>query len=174
MNGLIIYKGRYGATSQYAHWLSKLSGMPETVSEAIITDEVRQCDLLVLGSSVYVGKLLLARWMRRNVKLLAGKKIILFIVCGTTADETEAKEEIIMNNVPKEIRHTSEIFFLPGRIIHKNLSFTHRILLKVAGIFETNPAKKMALMEDWDKVQKENLDPVTDAIGRANQKMTVH
>ncbi len=174
MNGLIIYKGRYGATEQYAHWLAERSGFPETTSEELTSDELRKHDLLLLGSSVYTGKLMLAGWMRRHVKLLASKKIILFIVCGTTADEREATEEIIINNMPREIRHTCEIFFLPGRITHKNLSFKHRFLLKVAGMFETNPTRKAALTSDWDKVDKRNLEPVLNAIEMVGSVMAIH
>lgn len=174
MDGIIVYKGRYGATQQYARWLSELSGIHNVIAEKVTDDELEQNNLVVLGSSVYVGKLMLAGWIRRNIKLLVRKKIILFIVCGTTANETEATEEIIRNNVPLEIKHMCEIFFLPGRVIHKNLSLKHRILFKVAGIFEKNPIKRRAFTEDWDKVQKENLNPITVAIKRVSQKMPVH
>jgi hypothetical protein len=105
--------------------------------------------------------------MRQHLRLLVRKKIIVFILCGTTADKTEATEEIIMNNVPQEIKHTCQIFFLPGRIIHEKLSFKHRLLLRVPGIFETNLAKKLALTSDRDRVDKRNLDPVLETIERS-------
>ena len=165
MKGLIIYKSRYGATGQYAGWLARACGYRATQPESVRPGELEQAELVIVGSSIYLGKLLLSRWIRQHVRLLSRKKVLLFIVCGTTPDESEATEEMLLNNVPREILPSCRVFFLPGRIRHGSLSLKHRWLLKIAAWFETDRVKKGALTQDWDLVDRHRLEPLLGVIG---------
>jgi menaquinone-dependent protoporphyrinogen IX oxidase len=57
MKALIIYKGKYGATQQYAHWLSEELYVPVATTENYDEDYFSACDTVILGSSVYIGQL---------------------------------------------------------------------------------------------------------------------
>ncbi len=85
MNAIIIYKGRYGATRQYAEWLGDALQIPLTVPTEISVTKLRDYDLIILGSSVYIGKLELTGWIKQNSNILSGKRILLFIVCGNAS-----------------------------------------------------------------------------------------
>src|SRR5437588_7827730 len=108
MNGIIIYQGKYGATQQYAQWLSDslhLSFIEAgTVTSAMLADH----DLVILGSSVYVGKMVIAKWLKRNLAALAKKKILLFIVCATPAADKREQQKIIDNNLDPAIRNIAD------------------------------------------------------------------
>ena len=87
MKGLIVYKGRYSATRQYAKWLSEELRLPAYVSDIANEDDVDNADFVIIGSSVYIGKLQIKKWLLRNAKALSGKKLFFFMVCGTPSDK---------------------------------------------------------------------------------------
>ena len=164
MSGIIIYKGKYGATNQYATWLGEELNLPIAVSDEVAKEEFRYCDFIVIGTPVYLGKFLLSNWMKRNIALLAGKKIFLFIVNATSPFDIKARDKLIQQNLPQKIQINCQWYFLPGRIIHERLSLKDRIILKIAGQFERDALKKRALFEDINGVKKEEVLPVINAI----------
>jgi menaquinone-dependent protoporphyrinogen IX oxidase len=166
MKGIIIYKGKYGATRQYADWLGDELYLPITESEDISKTLLTNYDFLVVGSSVYIGKMLIKGWLRKNVAALQGKKIFLFMVSGTPPDKKEILERCIQASVPAEIRNSTEIFFLPGRMIRKNLSWTDNLLMKIGTMFAKGPEAKKEMQMEYDDVKKENLQELTTAINK--------
>ncbi|RYG49023.1 MAG: hypothetical protein EOO01_12890, partial [Chitinophagaceae bacterium] len=89
MKNLILYEGKYGATRQYAKWLSEDVQLPVFPSSAYDANGLEASGLLVLGSSVYIGKLQISKWVHQYRHLLSGRKLILFVVSGTPLDEKE-------------------------------------------------------------------------------------
>jgi menaquinone-dependent protoporphyrinogen IX oxidase len=166
MKGIIIYKSKYGATKLYADWLSELARLPRVASDSFNTDSLPNYDYLLLGSSVYVGKLLIRNWIKHNLKSLLKKKIFLFVVCGTSLHEKVTLAKIARNNIPDEIRNNCEIFFLPGRLNKSILSLSDRILLRMGAAMTRDPNVKKNMMQDYNAVQKEALLPLLNATGR--------
>jgi menaquinone-dependent protoporphyrinogen IX oxidase len=66
MKGLVIYKGRYGATKQYAMWIGQELQLPVASADRFHTDELPKYDYFILGSSVYIGKLEIKDWLKKN------------------------------------------------------------------------------------------------------------
>ena len=164
MKAIIIYKGKYGTTAQYSKWLSQTLQVPFVRAENVGPADLSRFDCLILGSSVYIGKLQLKAWLKENVSLLQGKKLFLFIVCGTPADQNDALQRIVRDNVPEEIRNRCEIFFLPGRVIRKNLSLTDKLLLQLGAFATKDPAAKQRMLHDFDRVNAESLNPLIGAV----------
>ena len=100
MKGIIIYKGKYGATAQYAQWLGEELNLPVLSSENSDQVNLREYDLFIIGTSVYIGKLQIAPWLRDNLPFIRNKKIILFLVAGTPPDEKEKLESYIKSGIP--------------------------------------------------------------------------
>lgn len=71
MKGIIIFKGKYGATGQYAEWLGKELGLPVFTPDNYRTEDIINCDFVIIGSSVYMGKL----------QLKIGSKAICQVCC---------------------------------------------------------------------------------------------
>lgn len=166
MKGIIIYKSKYGATKLYADWLSELVHLPKVASDNFNTDSLPNYDFILLGSSVYIGKLLTREWLKQNIKSLLGKKIFLFIVCGTPLHEKEKLEYIAKSNIPGEIRDNCEVFFLPGRLNKTALSLSDRILLRMGASLTRDPNVKKNMTHDYNAVNKESLLPLLNATGR--------
>src|SRR5690348_863048 len=155
MRGIIIYKSKYGATKQYAGWLSQALDLPIVSSDEVLKGELQKYDCILLGTSVYFAKFKLKSWLWHNRKALINKKIFLFIVNATSPDETGKRNNVIKHNVPPELKPYCKFFFLPGSIIHEKLSLRDKFILKLADGFEKSPIKGKALHEDINGVKKE-------------------
>jgi menaquinone-dependent protoporphyrinogen IX oxidase len=164
MNGIIIYKGKYGATTQYSEWLAKTLRIPAVGAGNISADDLSKFDVLILGSSVYIGKLQLKNWMKENISVLQRKMLFIFIVCGTPADEKVVLQKIVRDNVPEEIRNRCEIYFLPGRLIMKNVSLLDKILLRLGAVAAKNPAEKKRMLEGFDGMNEASLNPIVSSV----------
>jgi len=116
MNGIVLYKSRYGATRQYADWISADLRLPMIDPERLDDQVLAACNFLLIGTSVYNGELLLKDWLEQHAQRLRNKKLFLFIVCAPSPD-VEKHPQIIADNVPKAIRAATGVFFLPGRMI---------------------------------------------------------
>lgn len=164
MKGIIVYKGKYGATRQYAQWVSEELKLPAFTPDNLDMEQMLKSDFVVIGSSVYMGKMLVSDWLKKNIKTLQNKIIFLFVVCGTPSSEKEKQQHIVADNVPALLLNTSNTFFLPGRLIRKELSWSDRLLVKIGASFEKDPVTKKAMLEDVDGVKKENLVEMFTAI----------
>ena len=157
MTGIVIYKSKYGATAQYAHWIGEELNVPVCVATLENQQIFNYCQYIVLGTSVYEGKLLIAKWIRRNRNILANKKIFLFIVCGTPASEVEKLNDILKRNIPADLLNNSEVFFLRGRMIKGKLTGFDRFILKMGASITKDPIERKNMLTDFDEVNKENL-----------------
>lgn len=157
MKGIIIYKGKYGATRQYAAWIGESLQLPVLPIDSIQPEKLATYDFVVIGSSVYIGRLLIRDWLKQNINILQNKHLFLFVVCGTPSSEQQKQEGIITDNVPAALRDRFKIFFMPGRLEIKKLSWRDNLMLKIGAWLEKDPVKKKAMSQDMDGVKKENI-----------------
>ncbi len=154
--------GKYGATQQYANWIGKELTFPVVNAENLSLSDLSYYDFILIGSSVYFGKLLLNDWLKQNQQLLQKRKLLLFVVCATPSSEKEKQEKILRDSVPASILNSASAFFLPGRLELKKLTWMDRLILKAASKMEKDPAKRSAMLQDIDGVKKENLDSLLE------------
>jgi len=164
MKGLIIYKGVYGATKQYAQWIADETNLPEMPSYECSREDIVNSDFLIIGSSVYMGRLSIKEWLKVNFDILSGKKIVLFVVCGTPAQEREKLESHIESSVPGKLREQCAIYFLPGRLNYKKLSWSDKFMLRIGAIFTGNAKEKNKMINGYDLVKKENLNQLIKGV----------
>jgi len=168
MKGIIIYKGKYGATRQYAEWIGNTLKLPVMLPEEITKEQIDNNDYLVIGTSVYFGKFKIGGWLNENAKLLYNKKLFFFIVNATAPGEQAKRSKFIQDNISGELRQKSEIYFLPGRLIHKDLDWKDKLIINMRGAMLKDPAKKKAIKADLDEVKKENIAPIVKAVNAFN------
>jgi menaquinone-dependent protoporphyrinogen IX oxidase len=164
MKGAILYKGRYGATEQYAHWLSEELSLPALDIDIVTADMLAQYDFIVAGASVYIGKMQNKRWLVRYCDLLKSKKLFLFVVCATPQNEKEKLNTILKTNIPPVLLDRFDIYFLQGRMIMSKLSWIDRLLLKMGAGLEKDPKTKKAMLREFDAVKKENIYSLLNAV----------
>ncbi len=160
---MIIYKGRYGATRQYASWLSEELLVPVMQAGAENRKELQDADFLIIGTSVYIGKLEVRKWLQKSIDMLKSKKIFFFLVTGTPPSEKEKLQAYILAGIPAEILPQCELFFLPGRLIKKSLSWKDRFMLTIGAKLTKDPTEKKNMLTEYDHVRKENLVEILNA-----------
>ena len=166
MEGLIIYKSKYGATQQYASWAGQDLRLDIYTCDDLDRSQLNKSNFVVIGSSVYMGKLIIADWLKKNAVVLQNKKLFLFIVCATPASETQKRRDIISRNIPLQLLDRLDIFFLPGRLAINKLSWSDRLFLRMGAWLEKDPAKKKAMQRDINEVKKENLLDLINTAGK--------
>lgn len=163
MTALIIYDSKYGATRQYAEWLSTELQSPLMKAKEVTPAMIENADLLLLGTPVYYGKFRLKKWLKKNELNLLLKKMIFFVVGGTSDTEVIERNKSVKVSIPHSLLPQSEIYFLKGRLIHSQLSVTDRFMMKMAGMRIKDPGKRKAMNADLNGVSPEQLKPVVNA-----------
>jgi menaquinone-dependent protoporphyrinogen IX oxidase len=164
MKGLVIYKGKYGATKQYAMWIGQELQLPVASADRFHIDELPKYDYFILGSSVYIGKLEIKDWLKKNFNALTNKKIFFFQVAGSPVEQIEKRESYNKASLPPDILQKIQFYYLPGRMIMRNLSGWDRFMLKMGAKLTKDPVERKAMLTDFDHVKKENILPVIKAI----------
>lgn len=163
MNGLIIYKGKYGATRQYAVWLGSALELPVMPAGTETAQQLQDAGFVILGTSIYIGKLQLKSWIKENGNILANKKLYLFLVTGTPLDEKEKLLSYIDSNIPEEIRKKCKCFFFPGKLEFGKLSWIDKLLLKV-GAWLSKGSKNEIPLADYNRVDRRHIDGLVQAV----------
>ena len=164
MAGIIIYKGKYGATEQYSTWIAEELNLPVYRASAENSDILNYCSYVILGTSVYVGKFQLTEWIRQHQDILQRKKIFLLVVSGTSPNEKDKLNALVQKNIPAALLKNIEVFFLRGRMIRSNLSFFDSFILKMGASMVKDPVEKKKMLTDFDCVKKENLKALLSTI----------
>ena len=164
MKGLVIYKGKYGATKQYAMWIGQELQLPVASADRFHIDELPKYDFFILGSSVYIGKLEIKDWLKKNFNVLQNKKIFFFQVAGSPVEQIEKRQSYNKASLPPSILKKAQFYYLPGRMIMRNLSGWDRFMLKMGAKLTKDPIQKITMLTDFDHVRKENTLPVIKAV----------
>lgn len=126
MNTAVIYKSKYGATKKYAEWLANELNCPAFEGSKISPKELAQFDLIIYGGGLYAGRINGVSFVTKN----QCKKLVVFTV-GLNNPAATDYTEIINQNIPKELLSSAKTFHLHGGLGYKELSFLHKIGIKV-------------------------------------------
>ena len=153
MKALIIYGTRGGATKQIAEEIGKVlgeQGLTTTIEDARRSRgiDVNAYDLVVVGSSVWATtwKWQATRFLKRNEKKLADKKVALF--SSGLAGGDQAQADYARKSIEKTAAKFPAIKSLALAYFGGLIDFEHQVLL--ARLF-TNAIKK--------DLEKKGMDP---------------
>ena len=157
MSGIIYYKTKYGSTEEYASWLSESVGfeLKNIKKRPKIGDE----GVVVIGSSLMIGKVKAAGWIKKNWDKMKDKQLVLFCVGGSKIG-SEVRDDIITRSLPKNVIERMKVFHLPGRIDHKKLNFLMSGMVKNVAKYEKDEEERRRALEGYNDVKRENLKPI--------------
>ena len=164
MKGLVIYKGKYGATKQYAMWIGQELQLPVASADRFPVDELLNYDYFILGSSVYIGKLEIKDWLKKNFYVLQNKMIFFFQVAASPVEQIEKRQSYNKASLPPSILKNIQFYYLPGRMIMRNLSGWDRFMLKMGAKLAKDSVEKKAMLTDFDHVKKEKVIPIMEGV----------
>jgi menaquinone-dependent protoporphyrinogen IX oxidase len=158
---LIAYQSKYGSTKQYAEWIHRESDGDLANIENGDKPHLERYDIIIIGGSVRVGKIIIAPFIKDQWSIIKGKQIILFTTSGTPPQHPKI-QSIYEKSLPEEIRKEIKYFPLHGRISRENLTLWDTFLTVVGKIMEQDEALKKDMGQDFDGVQRENLLPLLE------------
>ncbi|HEY9258565.1 flavodoxin domain-containing protein [Chitinophaga sp.] len=167
MKGIIIYKGKYGATRQYAIWLGNILDIPVVMAGNETQQQLREAEYIIMGTSVYIGKLQLRKWIAKHHDLLINKDLFLFLVAGTPVAEKEKLQGYITANISSDISTRCSCFFLPGKLEFNKLSLSDKILLRIGSRLAKSRGENIATA-DYNNVKREFLFSIVDVLSKLN------
>lgn len=172
MTGIIIYKSKYGAAKKYANWLSEETGFPCIEVKKANIQEIKTYDVIILGGGIYASGIAGLSFLKKNINVLNGKKIIVFC-CGASPYEENAFQEIKNYNMKDKL---SDIpcFYCRGSWDMDTMSFKDRTLCSMLrkAVSKKSPDEydvwEKALMaagdEKCDWTDKKYLTPIVNMI----------
>jgi menaquinone-dependent protoporphyrinogen IX oxidase len=158
---LIAYQSRYGSTKQYAEWIQQDSECDLVNIENEDKPDLARYDIMVIGSPVRVGNIVIAPFIEDHWNVMKGKEVILFTTSGTPPQHPKI-QRIYEKSLPEEIRNKIKYFPLHGRISSKDLTFFDKFLISVGKIMEQDETLKKDMGRDFDGVQRDNLLPLLE------------
>ncbi len=131
MNGIVIYKTKYGSTKQYALWIGEELGFKVVESKEITIDELEKYDTIIYGGGLYAEVINGASLITKNINRLKDKKIAIYSTGITPLDCRDYYDKYVIEKnfktgVPENIR----VFNFTGKMILEELSMVHRTALK--------------------------------------------
>ncbi|MCR4670451.1 MAG: flavodoxin domain-containing protein [Saccharofermentans sp.] len=173
MEGIIIYKTKYGATKKYAEWLSEATGFPCVSTKEADRDQLAQCDVVVVGGAVYASGISCTSFLKKNIDRLKGKKVLVY-TCAASPYDKKFVDALIDMNMKDDLKGIP-VFYCRGAFDMKTMTFADRTLCKMLrkAVAGKDPKDwelwESALMEckedegcDW--TDKSYLEPVLEAI----------
>ena len=132
---LVIYSSKYGHTKKYAQWLAEELNADICEGKNLNADELKRYATIIFGGSLYAGRNKAAVALVKHFEQIKDKKVVLFTV---GMYDTDSEKNIIDINkelnkvITPEIREKVKIFHIRGGIDSKNLSFLHKMMMKIA------------------------------------------
>ncbi len=161
MNGAIFFTSKYGRTAQYAGWIRDATGLPIFDVKDPHADPA-EYDFLVLGSPVYFYKLLIRKWIMKNQATIENRPTILFTVSG--ASSGPKLDDWVAGSMPGALMSKVEHVALRGRQSPREVTWWHRLLLKIAAMRNKDPAARREELEGFDYMDRSSIDPVVELV----------
>ena len=176
MNGIIIYKSKYGATKKYAEWLKEETGFKAVTTSEADVNSLGSYDVIVLGGGVYASGIACVSFLRKIYPKIKDKKIIVF-TCGASPYDEKFFNQVVQMNMKGDLSGIP-VFYCRGGFDFKGMTFMDRTLCKMLrkSLSKKDPkdyeAWEEALMsvgedESGDWTDQSNLEPVIREIKKA-------
>ncbi len=175
MNGIVLYRSKYGATKKYAEWLSKATGFDCIETKKADIKEVAKYDIIILGGAIYASGIAGLPFLKKNFGKLSGKKIAVFCCCASPYEENAFRQVRDFNM--KDGLADIPMFYTRGAWDPETMSFKDRTLCNMLRkvVAKKDPSEyevwERAIMEagedkcDW--TDPKYLDPIIEWIEQA-------
>lgn len=174
MSGIILYKSKYGATKQYADWITERTGFSCIKTDDADMKKISDNDVVILGGGIYASGIAGLSFLKKNINKLKDKKIVVFC-CGASPYEESAFAAIVQHNFKGDLAGIP-CFYCRGTFDMSEMSFKDRALCKMLrkAVAKKNPDEyeiwEKALMAVGDNergnwIDKAYIEPIIEAIG---------
>lgn len=172
MNTLIIYASKHGTAEKCASELSqRLNGRVDLYNiKSGKVPELSQYERIIIGGSIYVGKVQkeINEFCINNLSLLKQKKLGLFLCCMNKKEY----EVQLKNAFPQElIDKAASVGNFGGEFRFKEMNFLERAAIKMVSreLSKEDPSvAQMDMKKDVSFINKENINEFIELMNNAS------
>jgi menaquinone-dependent protoporphyrinogen IX oxidase len=113
-------------------------------------------EFVVVGGSIYMGKMKIAEWLTNHWEFLKHKKVYFFSVGDMQASETEKVKSVWSLNFSSEILAAIKCKHLSGRSCFRELSWVDKLLVFVAAMRVKDKKIREKMLSESDHLSKES------------------
>ena len=162
MKGAIFFSSKYGSTAEYAQWIAEATGLPAFDMKAGRA-KPEDFDFLILGAPVLYNRIYRRNWIARHARDILKRSVLLFSVSG--AGPGEKLDGWLKNSLSPEVLAHVKHVGLYGRQDPKELRGLDWLLLKIAGMVNTNREDAEAEFFGFDYMDRESIAPIVEWVG---------
>jgi menaquinone-dependent protoporphyrinogen IX oxidase len=129
MNGIIIYKSKYGASRKYAQWIKKETGFRCIDVDKVRVKALQDYDTIIIGGGVYASGVPAFSFLKKHIDQMAGKKILTFC-CGASPFDQKFFDEL-RGRIFTDKLEGIPCFYFRGGFDMKNMTFKDRTLCRM-------------------------------------------
>ena len=128
MKAIVLYRSISGFTKKYAEWIAEELGAELFDCRYVKPEMLAAYDIVIFGGSLHAVGINGIDVIKRNLGMLAGKKIIIFAT-GASPSREDIPEEVIAANFSAEERKLLRFFYLRGGFDFDKLNFPNKVLM---------------------------------------------
>jgi len=167
----IVYKTISGFTEQYAKWIAEATGGDLYRLGSVAVRKLKEYDVLIFGGSLHMTGIAGTGFVRKNLKLFEGKKIIVFAVGASPFKETII-DQLRNHNFAAIAKNRISLFYFRGGFDFSRLDIPNKI---IGTLFKWMAKRKKQLSANEkgmlsafehpvDFTNKENIKPLLECI----------
>lgn len=162
MSTAVIFKSKYGATCQYAEWLSESLNATLIDIKTISVHDLSSFSNLIFCSPVYFGKVLVAKFLKKNWNMMQDKKKVLLTIGSVEESRTEEIRTMVNANFGEDIQSQMKIFYVGGRMVIEKLGFFEKFITKNLNKVVEDEKEREKLKNGFDMVNRDKLNPIIE------------
>jgi len=171
MKTAVIYNSKTGFTKRYAQWIAEAASADCFELSDAKKKSMTGYDAIVFGGWACAGSISKLGWFKSNIGKWAGKKLIVFCVGGSPADNPEIQPTL--QRIFKELEPSKvNVFYCPGGFNYEKMSSGSKLMMKM--FIKTLKAKKDKTENDeemirmisssYDISDKKYIEPILECL----------
>lgn len=110
---VVIYKGKYGTTEQYARWIAEELQCDLFEADRFLARDFKKYDNIIYGGALQAGGIKGFELIRKNRMKIMDKKIVIFAV-GLNTDSKENRIQVRDINFNKYVLSGMTLYYCKG------------------------------------------------------------
>ncbi len=171
MKTAVIYNSKTGFTKRYAQWIAEAASADCFELSEAKKKSMTGYDAIVFGGWACAGSISKLGWFKANIGKWTGKKLIVFCVGGSPAENPEIQPALQQNFKEFEPDRVN-VFYCPGGFNYEKMSSGAKLMMKM--FIKTLKAKKDKTEKDeevirmisssYDISDKKYIEPILECL----------
>ncbi|MCQ2968811.1 MAG: flavodoxin domain-containing protein [Clostridium sp.] len=128
---IVFYKSKFGASKDYAYWLSNTIDCQVFDYSNVTIDNLLEYDTIIFGGGLYTNGINGVSMITKNFKKLKDKKIIIFTVGLSSSNDPDFFNPSLDMLFSKEMQEKIIFFHFPLSINNPSLGYLNNLMLKL-------------------------------------------